>query len=85
MNYQPGLTVCTILKTIASNYRNHLGDIYNLEMPSILSFLMLLVKTNSSKTFGKKRQNFFPKEKMTKSMAFPNCKCLLSDYFCRKF
>ena len=45
MNYQPGLTVCTILKTIASNNINHLGDIiYNLEMPSILSFFMFLVK-----------------------------------------
>ena len=42
MNYQPGLIVCTILKTIASNNSNHLGDIYsyNLEMPSILSFFL---------------------------------------------
>ena len=38
MNYQPGLIVCTILETIASNNSNHLGDIYNLEFPSIRHF-----------------------------------------------
>ena len=39
MNYQFCLTVCTILlKTIASNNSNYFGDIYNLEMPSILLF-----------------------------------------------
>ena len=40
MNYEHGLIVYTILKTIASNNNNHLGDIYNLEMPSILSFFL---------------------------------------------
>ena len=34
MNYQQGL-VCTILESIASNNINHLGDIYNFEMPSV--------------------------------------------------
>ena len=40
MNYEHVLIVCTILKTSASNNSNHLGDIYNLEMPSILSFFL---------------------------------------------
>ena len=40
MNYENGLIVRTILKTIASNSSNHLEDIYNLEMPSILSFFL---------------------------------------------
>ena len=38
MNYEPGLIVCTILETIASNNSNHLGHIYNLEFPSIRHF-----------------------------------------------
>ena len=38
MNYQPDLIVCTIFETIASNNNNHLGDIYNLEFPSIHHF-----------------------------------------------
>ena len=45
MNYQPGLIVCTILKTklIASNNR----DIYILEMPSILSLFLCCCLNNS--------------------------------------
>ena len=38
MNYQPGLIVCTILETIASNNSDDLGDIYILEFPSIRHF-----------------------------------------------
>ena len=52
MNYEHGLIVCTKFKTtsIASNNsNNHLGDIYNLEIPSILSFFMLLGKNSGVK------------------------------------
>ena len=34
MNYEHGLIVRTILKTIASNNSNHLGDIYNVKSRS---------------------------------------------------
>ena len=49
MNYQPGLIVCTMLKTITSNNSNHLGDLQFENAIDFVIFLKLLVKNSGVK------------------------------------
>ena len=43
MNYQPGLIVCTMLKTIASNNSNHLGLRRHLQFGNAIDFVIFLM------------------------------------------
>ena len=51
MNYQPGLIVCMIIETIASNNSNHLGDIYNFAnaIHWVIFRLRILMQQNPNK------------------------------------